>query len=65
MLLNIINLKNPTYQRITTYLTARKLPLRQPEEENVPSISLKGKLKIPKSQNEKSIVHFFKSKYLI
>lgn len=63
-LFNIINLKNLVYQRIVTHLTAKKLPFRQPDEENVPSISLKRNLKITKSQNEKSncsplVVFFF------
>lgn len=48
LIFNVINLKNSAYQRIATYLTAKKLPFRQPEEENVPSISLKRNLKISK-----------------
>ena len=47
-------MKDTVYQRIITYLTAKKLPFRQPDEENVPSISLKRNLKITKAQNEKS-----------
>jgi hypothetical protein len=37
------SLKGSVNQGTATYLIARKLPFRQPDEENVPSISLKIK----------------------